>query len=155
MSPSVTQLTSCWRNLSRRNPEPGASISSLSLGSDGPAEVPQSEAQVNWQLIGDTSEDLSDSITQLSIAAGADADWLVDGLRIGGSFDAVMALDTVLGDFDGDRDVDAADLLVMATRLRHVVRRVRSGRLEGPVRHLKRPLRPAKRSPSLKPPGLC
>ena len=37
---------------------------------DGPAEVPQSEAQVNWQLIGDTSEDLSDSITQLSIAAG-------------------------------------------------------------------------------------
>ena len=105
---------------------------------DDPAEVPQSEAQVNWRLLGDTSEDLDDTITQLSVSAGADADWLVDGLRIGGSFDAVMALEPVLGDFDGDRDVDAADLLAWQRGFGTLYDGGRPGRLERRVRRLQR-----------------
>ncbi|MGI9429048.1 MAG: hypothetical protein ACR2NM_10345, partial [Bythopirellula sp.] len=53
----------------------------------------------------------------------ANADWLVDGLRIGTTFDAVV-VDTgigpppVLGDLDGDLLVNIADWLVFRANLR-------------------------------------
>jgi hypothetical protein len=78
---------------------------------DDAAQVPDDETQINWQLVGGTSENLSSSIKEISISAGSNADWLVDGLRIGSSFEAVMATDPLLGDLNFDGAINLADWL--------------------------------------------
>jgi len=78
---------------------------------DDPAQVPADVAQINWQLVGDTSENLDGMIERISIAGGENADWLLDGLRIGTSLDAVI-VDTgigLLGDLTGDLMLNLAD----------------------------------------------
>jgi hypothetical protein len=78
---------------------------------DDPAQLPDNESQVNWQLVGETNENLSSNIERIAIAAGSSADWLVDGLRIGNSFDAVMTIEPLLGDLNLDGSINLADWL--------------------------------------------
>lgn len=78
---------------------------------DDPSQAPADEASVNWQLVGNTTENRDGTIQQISINGGANADWLIDGLRIGAAFDAVI-VDTgvgLLGDLTGDNQVELAD----------------------------------------------
>ncbi|HEX6961135.1 MAG TPA: exo-alpha-sialidase [Lacipirellula sp.] len=81
---------------------------------DDPAEVPADESQVDWQLTGARSENSGEAIEQIKLSAGASADWLVDGLRIGSAFEAVVVdtgilLPNVLGDLNGDRIITLED----------------------------------------------
>jgi hypothetical protein len=93
----------------------GANADQISMAwYDDPAEIPASEAQVNWQLIGTTAENSSEPIEQIKFSAGANADWLVDGLRLGSAFEAVVvdteiSLPDVLGDLNGDRIITLED----------------------------------------------
>jgi hypothetical protein len=69
----------------------GDNFDQLFLASyDDPAAVPDDESQVAWQLAGETSGNSAATIDTIYVGAGADADWLVDGLRIGTAFDAVI-----------------------------------------------------------------
>lgn len=79
-----------------------------------PNDVPAEEAEINWQVVGSTSENSAEKIEQIAISAGANADWLVDGLRFGSAFDSVIVdtgvnLPDVLGDMNGDREITVAD----------------------------------------------
>ena len=98
--------------LSAQDDSSGSNFDQLFLAwYDDPAQVPADEAQINWQLVGDTSENLAGTIERISIAGGNNADWLVDGLRIGTSLDAVI-VDTgisLLGDLTGDSMINLAD----------------------------------------------
>lgn len=90
---------------------------------DDPLAVPEEESKVNWQLVGDTTENIESTIQQVSIRAGSNADWHVDGLRIGSTFDAVIldtgvALPPVLGDLNGDGRFDLADWATFKSRFR-------------------------------------
>jgi hypothetical protein len=84
---------------------------------DDPAQVPADQAQINWQLAGQTSNNFAGAIDEIFIGGAANADWLVDGLRIGTTFDAVI-VDTgvgqppVLGDLNDDFLISVADWLV-------------------------------------------
>lgn len=78
---------------------------------DDPAQVPTDESLITWQVVGGTNENISSPIKEISISAGSNADWLVDGLRIGSSFDAVMANDPLLGDLNFDGTINLADWL--------------------------------------------
>ncbi|MGI9429047.1 MAG: exo-alpha-sialidase [Bythopirellula sp.] len=84
---------------------------------DDPAQVPTDETQINWQLAGQTNDNFSASIDEIFIGGGASADWSVDSLRIGTTFDAVI-VDTgvqappVLGDLNDDSLINVADWLV-------------------------------------------
>lgn len=79
-----------------------------------PQDVPATEAEINWQVVGTTTENSAEKLERLSISAGANADWLVDGLRFGSAFDSVIVdtgvtLPDVLGDLNGDRMITPAD----------------------------------------------
>ena len=81
---------------------------------DDPSEVPTDEAEVQWQLVGDMTENIDGTIQQLTIRTGANADWQIDGLRIGSTFDAVVhdtgvGAPLVLGDMNGDGILTLAD----------------------------------------------
>lgn len=102
----------------------GANADQISLAWYGdPADVPAAEAQVDWQLVGTTTENSAETIEQIRLSAGVSADWLVDGLRIGSAFDAVVvdtgvSLPDVLGDLNGDRTITAEDWAVFRGRMR-------------------------------------
>lgn len=102
----------------------GANADQISLAwYDDPAEVPADEAQVTWQLVGTTTENSSANIEQIKIAAGANADWLIDGLRFGTAYNAVVvdtgvALDDVLGDLNGDRQISLEDWILFRGHMR-------------------------------------
>jgi sialidase-1 len=89
---------------------------------DDPLQIPTDETQISWQLVGNTTENFDGTIEQLEIAGGANADWLVDGLRIGTTFDAVI-VDTgigpppVLGDLNNDFLLNIADWLVFRSNM--------------------------------------
>ncbi len=82
-----------------------------------PSQVPADETAIHWQLVGNVAENSASTIEQISILGGANADWLVDGLRIGTTFDAVI-VDTgvgpspVLGDLNSDWLINIADWLI-------------------------------------------
>jgi hypothetical protein len=89
---------------------------------DDPANVPATEAEVAWQVVGTTTENSAATIEQIKFAAGANADWLVDGLRIGSAFDAVVvdngiALPDILGDLNGDRAITLEDWVVFRSKM--------------------------------------
>src|SRR5690606_28517301 len=50
---------------------------------DNPEAIPATEAEINWQVVGATTENSTEKLERLSISAGVNADWLVDGLRFG------------------------------------------------------------------------
>lgn len=89
---------------------------------DDPSQVPADEAQIDWQLTGQADDNFQGAVNSLSISAGANADWLVDGLRIGTTFEAVV-VDTkidgppVVGDLDGNGSLDELDWLVFRGNL--------------------------------------
>ncbi|MGI9455327.1 MAG: sialidase family protein [Aeoliella sp.] len=81
---------------------------------DDPSQVPSNEAQISWQLVGDTTENFDGMIEKIVIGGGDNADWLVDGLRMGTTFDSVI-VDTgivpfVLGDITRDGLVNQDDV---------------------------------------------
>lgn len=90
---------------------------------DDPLSVPTEEDDVEWQLVGDTTENVEATIEQITIRAGSNADWRLDGLRIGTAFDAVVH-DTgigpplVLGDLDGDRVLSLSDWVAFKANFR-------------------------------------
>jgi sialidase-1 len=81
---------------------------------DDSMQVPTDESQINWQLAGQTNNNFSGQIDEIFIGGGPNADWQVDGLRIGTALDAVI-VDTgieppaVPGDLNGDLTVDVRD----------------------------------------------
>lgn len=93
----------------------GANFDQLHLAwYDDPAQVPAAEGDVVWQLASGASENNDSVLESIQIGAGSSADWLVDGLRIGTDFEAVI-VDTgvghppVLGDLNGDLRIDLLD----------------------------------------------
>lgn len=74
-------------------------------------DLPGNEDAIGWQV--SKSADLGGMIDSIQIAAGANATWNVDGLRIGTTFESVVFTDGVLpdilGDLDRDGDVDLND----------------------------------------------
>jgi sialidase-1 len=98
----------------RDNNAPGNADQLMLAWYDSPDDVPAEESQIQWQLAGSTSDNFSGDIDQISIGGGANADWRVDGLRIGTSFSAVIvdtgiAPPVVLGDLDGNLRIELAD----------------------------------------------
>ncbi|QDU56983.1 exo-alpha-sialidase [Aeoliella mucimassa] len=90
---------------------------------DDPKEVPASEAEIEWQLVGDITANIDGTIQQLAIRTGSNADWLLDGLRMGTTFDAVVhdtgiGLPPVLGDLNRDGVLDLADWVELKNNFR-------------------------------------
>lgn len=102
----------------------GSNADQISLAwYDDPAEIPADESQVNWQLVGTTTENSAAKIEQIKIAAGADADWMIDGLRVGSAFDSVIvdtgvSLSDVLGDLNSDRVITLEDWGILRSHMR-------------------------------------
>lgn len=62
------------------------------------------------------------AIEKIAISGGSNADWLVDGLRLGTTFDAVVVdngiqLPVVSGDLNDDRAITLADWLLLRGRI--------------------------------------
>jgi sialidase-1 len=101
--------------IAARDGSSGANADQISLAwYQDPNDVPAEEAEINWQVVGAATENSTEKIEQITIAAGANADWWIDGLRIGSAFDAVIVdtginLPDVLGDLNGDRTITIAD----------------------------------------------
>lgn len=84
---------------------------------DSVDDLPADETSVVWGIT--ESASLTGAIDHLEIAAGSNATWNVDALRIGTTFDSVVFTDgmlpDVLGDLNLDANVDLADWIVFKT----------------------------------------
>jgi sialidase-1 len=75
--------------------------------------VPAAEGALNWMVASDFSLNLQDSLDRILISSGSAATWVVDELRIGTSYQAVVSnAIAILGDYNLDGRVDAADYTV-------------------------------------------
>ena len=106
----------------RDDSQPGAFDQVFLAAYDSVLDVPSDESQVDWLVAGTMEDNLSSVIDAVSIRTGASADWSIDALRIGESFDAVI-VDTgvvlpVAGDITGDGVVDEQDVAVFVSNWR-------------------------------------
>jgi hypothetical protein len=76
--------------------------------------VPMSDAEMNWTLAGSVGFNFNDNIDRILVSGGSGTTWVFDELRIGTDFRAVVSnqIELVPGDFDGDGEVDGADLVL-------------------------------------------
>ncbi|MBX3427124.1 MAG: exo-alpha-sialidase [Pirellulales bacterium] len=77
-------------------------------------EAPATEAGMNWTLASSLGFNSSELLDRILISGGSGATWVLDELRIGSDFGAVVSnrFEGEPGDFNGDGSVDAADLAV-------------------------------------------
>jgi len=83
-------------------------ISALPAG----ATVPVTDAGMSWVLASSTSFNSNDLLDRMLITGGPGTTWVLDELRIGTDFGAVVSnrFEGVPGDFNGDGIVDGTDL---------------------------------------------